>query len=439
MDTPAERQAELSSIWILAFLALLAVVTYLPTLRQPFISDDYPNILLARSYGPFSGWGAMWADPVSRVRATSWVITYWMERWFGLMPAAFYAANILLHVLNTWLVYALGAWRAIGWRVAALAAGFFAVCEGHQEAVMWYSAINELLLFFFGVLCLLAWIKFIQDPKIRWGWLTVSFLCFLCALASKESAVVIIPLLALVWLSKSGAPRRLLGVTPFLLAGLIYAWAIYQTRAYSFRFQDGSFSLHAPVWITLPHTFGRLLWPWGIISLAGIVICRAREWRRLIVFSAAWAVISLLPYSFLTYMTQAPSRQTYLASVGAAWIVAAGLLSVWDRLSTSRHRWVYALAAVIILHNCVYLWTKKRGQFLARGASTEALIHQARNTTGRIYIPCPPSTPWGGCQCFPYGPIVASAALELETTKPVSELIWSDPQPGAAEFCWRSK
>ncbi len=436
MDAPAERRADLSLFWILVLLALLAIVTYLPTLRQPFISDDYPNILLSRSYGGFSGWGAMLADPVSRVRATSWVLTYWIDRVFGLTPAAFYAASILLHVLNTWLVYALGAWRAIGWRVAALAAGFFAVSEGHQEAVMWYSAVNELLLFLFGVLCVLAWIKFIQDPKIQWGWLAGSFACFLCALASKESAVIIVPLLALAWLSKSETRWRILGVTPFLAAGMIYAWAIYETRAYSFRFRDGSFSLHAPVWITLPSTFWRLFWPWGIISLVGIVIWRAHEWRRLIAFGAAWAGISLLPYSFLTYMTTAPSRQTYLASVGAAWIVGAGLVAFWDRFSTSHRRWVYALAALIIIHNCVYLWTKKRQQFLVRGASTEALIHEARNVSGPIYIPCPPSTGWGGCQCFPYAPIVAAAALELETRKPVSDLIWSNPPSGAREFCW---
>ena len=284
---------------------------------------------------------------------------------------------------------------------------------------------------------MIAWIKFIQDPDVHWGWLAGSFAFFLCALASKESAVIIVPLLALVWLSKTETRWRILGLTPFLLAGVIYAWAIYQTRAYSFRFQDGSFSLRAPVWITLPHTFGRLLWPWGIISLVVIVVWRAREWRRLIAFGAAWAAISLIPYSFRTYMTQAPSRQTYLASVGAAWIGAAGLVAFWDRFSRSYRRWVYALAALNIIHNCVYLWTKKRQQFLVRGASTEALIHEARNVTGPIYIPCPPSTGWGGCRCFPYAPIVAAAALKLETSKPVSELTWSNSLPGAIEFCWR--
>jgi hypothetical protein len=274
MNAPSERRVSLSLSWNLTFLALLAIVPYLPTLAQPFISDDFTNILFSRRYG----WDTVMADPVSRVRATFWALTYGIDRIFGLRPAAFYAVSILLHVLNTWLVFALGTWRVVGWRISLLAAGFFAVFEGHQEAVMWYSAVNELLLFLFGALCVLAWVRFIQGAKVRWKWLGIAFVCFLCALATKESAVIIGPLLALVWFSEKEARQRILALLPFLIAGVIYAWAIYGTRSYSFRFHDGSFSLHAPVWITLPHTLGRLLWPWGILSLIAIIVWRAREW-----------------------------------------------------------------------------------------------------------------------------------------------------------------
>lgn len=436
MDTSSERQT-FPLLWTLIFLALLAIAAYLPTLTQPFISDDFTNILTSRVYGPFSGWGALIADPVSRVRVTSWVLTYRIDRIFGLRPPAFYGASILLHVLNTWLVFGLGSLHVIGRRVAPLAAGFFAVLERHQEAIMWYSAVNELLLFLFGILCVLAWIKVIQE-KMSWRWLGISFVCFLCALASKESAVIIVPLLALIWLSGKRARPQILAFIPFVTAAAIYVWLIYRTRSHSFRFQDGSFSLHAPVWITLPHTFGRLLWPWGILSLIAMLLLHAYRWRPLIAFSAAWIAISLLPYSFLTYMSEAPSRQTYLASVGAAWIVAAGLLSVWDRFSISNRSWIYAIASLIIVHNCLYLWTKKRHDFLERAASTEALIHQARSVTGPIHIPCPASTDWRGCQCFPYAPLVAASALELETTKSSSELVWGDAPPGAVAFCWRA-
>jgi hypothetical protein len=37
--------------------------------------------------------------------------------------------------------------------------------------------------------------------------------------------------------------------------------------------------------------------------------------QRLLYGAATWIAITLLPYSFLTYMPQVPSRHVYLASV----------------------------------------------------------------------------------------------------------------------------
>jgi hypothetical protein len=53
-------------------------------------------------------------DPLYRCRATSLVITYWTERLFGLNALAFNASSLLLHILNTWLVLALGRWKVVG-------------------------------------------------------------------------------------------------------------------------------------------------------------------------------------------------------------------------------------------------------------------------------------------------------------------------------------
>src|SRR5215813_11741431 len=114
---------------LLFVIAVLAVIAYSPTLAQPFISDDYPNIRLALVYGPVSGWEKMVSDPVQRPRATSFILSYALYRVFGLQPAGFYSAGILLHILNCWLLYAAGRWRVIGFKVSFWAAAFFAVYE----------------------------------------------------------------------------------------------------------------------------------------------------------------------------------------------------------------------------------------------------------------------------------------------------------------------
>src|SRR5215470_3867904 len=180
-------------------LGVLAVGAYLPTLTQPFISDDYPNIGLALTYGPTSGWGAMANDSVQRPRATTFILSYAIWRLFGPRPAAFYSANILLHVLNCWLLFAAGRWRAIGYKASFWAAAFFAVYEGHSEAIMWFSACNELLMFLFGFLSFVFWLTFLERETAkgrhgghgghgRWMWLALSFFSFLPSLLSKESS-----------------------------------------------------------------------------------------------------------------------------------------------------------------------------------------------------------------------------------------------------------
>lgn len=151
-----------SSRAALLLLALLAALAYLPTPTQPLLEDDFLNIGQAQAYGPVSGWPQMAADGVFRLRATSYWFMYGLNTVFGMYAPPYYIANILLHILNTWLVFALGCWRPLGYRLTAWAAAFFAVYEGHQEAVMWFSACNELLQFFFGVTALLCWICFLD-------------------------------------------------------------------------------------------------------------------------------------------------------------------------------------------------------------------------------------------------------------------------------------
>ncbi len=127
-------------------LAALCILAYAPALSLPLFEDDYPLISLADAAGP----GGVLVNPVFRVRATSSWVMMLLWRTFHLAPFVYHLASLLLHVANTWLVYGIGlAWPRM--RAAAFwGAAFFAVAEGHQEAIMWFSAISELLQFLFG-------------------------------------------------------------------------------------------------------------------------------------------------------------------------------------------------------------------------------------------------------------------------------------------------
>ena len=144
----------------------------------------------------------------------------------------------------------------------------------------------------------------------------------------------------------------------------------------------------------------------------------------------AWMALGLLPYSFLTYSTQIPSRQTYLASAGLAFLAGLALarLSAWK---PSGPRLAAAAAAVALLANVGYLWTRKRAQFLERAAPTEQLIALARRTTGPIWV-----------RCFPRNAYIAQTAVQLGAGRPPSILVWSEAEAirlGATEFCYRER
>jgi hypothetical protein len=314
---------------LVLLLVGLCVIAYVPGLTLPLIEDDYPNIAQALRYGPFPGSSDLWSDTTFRLRATSYWVMSFTYRLQGMHAMAYHTVSLALHIMATLLVYALTRrWPAM--RDGALwAACFFAIHEGHQEAILWFSAINVLLLFVFGIGALLCWMQAGQRP-----WLHVpGLLLFGLALLSKESAIILLPLFVLV---QGGWRWDLLiyagAASPALLS-------IAASRATSFRFSDGSFSLQAPFWLILPKNMLRVLWVWGVAAVAA--------WARLtnawtpVALATAWIATALLPYAFLTYSFDIPSRQTYLASAGLAMLVGLmfdGLSRRFDRRWSAHSR-----------------------------------------------------------------------------------------------------
>jgi hypothetical protein len=407
----------------LLFLAVLAFLAYAPSLNIQLIADDYPNLSQARSWGAPDGMTTLLGDAQFRLRSTSYWVMCALWNAAGMNPPVYHTASLFLHICNTWLVLALGrAWPPM--RTGAFfAAAFFAVHEGHQEAVMWFSAINELLMFFFGLAALACWARDCAAERPSWKLSASGVALFGLALLSKESAVVLLPLFLLI-----AAPRQWRRLWPHAVLCALAVASIVASRGNSFRFTDGSFSLSAPFWITWPQSLMRLLWIWGWPTLALIFFAAARDSKRTAAITLAWMALALLPYSFLTYSTRIPSRQTYLASAGLALlfgVAAARWRDVWPH----RRRLAAAVFALVLVHNIAYLWTKKRAQFLERAAPTDQLLALARRTDAPIFV-----------QCFPLPGIVAEEAVRLAANRSPDTLLWSaaaaQSRPGAVAFCY---
>jgi hypothetical protein len=405
----------------LLLLAGLALLAYAPTFTIPLIADDYPNLSQAVTYGAPQGIGTLLHDAQFRLRATSYWIMYGLWREAGLAPPVYHAASVLLHIANTWLVFLVAAaWPRM--RGAAFwAAAFFAVHEGHQEAVMWFSAINELLMFFFGMASLWCWRSAPDGAKPSWVKELAGVVLFALALLSKESAIFLLPLFVLA-VEPGEWRHRLPRLAPHVVLVALALVSIAESRSNSFRFADGSFSLHAPFWLTWPHSLARLLWIWGWPAVIALAVAGDARLRRSVLVAMAWMGLALVPYSFLTYSTAIPSRQVYLASAGLALLVGLAVTRYEAR------RFAAVLVAVMLLDNTVYLWTKKRSQFVERAAPTDELIRFARRTPGEIWV-----------QCFPLPGIVGEEAVWLATGRSAADLVWSAGaarERSATPFCY---
>jgi hypothetical protein len=391
-----DKTSRYTILLTLALLAALAIFAYLPTLRLPFVQDGYVEIPIARAHGA-QGWSTLWHDLGQRTRFTYMLLSYSLDRVFGFVPLPFYIASIVLHVFCTWLVYASGFLRIIGWQTSLWAACFFAVQDGHQEAVMWTAGCQELFLFLFGFGALLLWMLWLETGARKW--FALSLFSFAFALASKESVWIFPALMLLLVLpERHWWKRAALGIIPYAAAAFTYVLWIAGTRKVNGRFADRTFSLSAPWPLSALNSVWHLLVIWGLLAIVVIVICgKWKDRKQFVLLTCAWMILAVLPYSFLTYMARVPSRQTYLASAGLAWLVGAGFQVLRDRV---RPVWFVSIAVVVFGINCELLWVKKLSQFRERAEPTELLKAAAVEAAGPVHI-----------QCVPLSDVVAAYAV----------------------------
>ena len=139
----------------------------------------------------------------------------------------------------------------------------------------------------------------------------------------------------------------------------------------------------------------------------------------LVATAACWMVVSLLPYSFLTYMPVVPSRHTYLAGVGLSLIVGAGFISLRERPGCRRSV-VAGVALLVLLHNFSYLWIRKQRQYIERAEPTELLVENLRDRQGRVEV-----------YCFPYAPNTADLAVTMRLGHQVQPLVAAMGRPAS--------
>ncbi|MBF0612651.1 MAG: hypothetical protein G8345_14675 [Magnetococcales bacterium] len=104
--------------------------------------------------------------------------------------AVYHVSNVLYHMVNTLLVYQLVGLLGQSQRVAWLTAALFALHPQHVEAVAWIMERKELVAFLFGILAVLAYVRWLKAEKSPgWRWLAVA--CYLLSLLAKPQWITL--------------------------------------------------------------------------------------------------------------------------------------------------------------------------------------------------------------------------------------------------------
>lgn len=220
--------------WMFAgVIAIITILFYLPSINNGFVNWDDVEAITENPHIRFLNFKWMFTT----FHTGNWIPLTWfsfaLDYAFGkLDPRVYHFHNLLLHVINTVLVFFLSlkilklvvstkskddSSRSCLW-TAALTALLFALHPIHAESVAWITERKDLLCGMFFFASLLVYLDYISSDKGKTGkwWLCLGF--FALALLSKPMAITLpfVLLLLDIWpLHRLNWPQILWEKAPF--------------------------------------------------------------------------------------------------------------------------------------------------------------------------------------------------------------------------------
>lgn len=344
------------------WLLLLTAAAYLPCLTGAFVYDDLRFIEHNPFMdGPFDGIriftdpGTMEALPTHDIYRPVRTLFFYAERYFGCGGTLLHhLVGLLIHLLNTWLVYRLILLIVPDPRPALMGAGLFALHPVQAESVAWISSRADQLVACFVLLTL---IQVLRSRNRRY---VLTFLLTALACLSKESGVITGGFLLLAWLCFEAWRNRTVALHAVVSLGTAALYLVARAQVLSGlegqvplygqgrveNFFTGLYSLGCQTtllftpWrmsVDYPGTYFDTLplrvWIIGSVFLAVTLAVLLLLWKlryRKALFGFLFTLVALLPTSSLVFPLRSliNDRYLYLAMAGVGTLAAAGL-SPW--------------------------------------------------------------------------------------------------------------
>lgn len=358
---------------VLLLLVLWVLAIYTPSLSYNFLPDydDGPLVLANRavvSFLPLEAFTQFVFGLYHPLTTLSFAIDYliWHDNALG-----FRITNLLLHVINSFLVFRLLKSLNVNQVYSVVAALIFLAHPLHVESVVWISERKDLLYSAFFLLGLLCFTTYLRAPSLyRYIALLVFFLL---AGLSKPSAIAFVPVIiaALIVVRRSWKVVFWVGWIPFLVLGVALGVVtiIAQYEAGFIRTSDQWSSiemvvmwLYAVAYYPLSFVFPLFLSPkhfypetlgflhWALSLVGGLLIVASivgSFFRKLWAFGLLFYLLAILPSLKLipTGNDLVSDRYAYLPLLGCIY----ALIVVATMLAAKREILMYCFASACLL------------------------------------------------------------------------------------------
>lgn len=402
-----------------ALLVILPLAAYLPAYDAGFYSDDVSHIVQNERLRTARGLGEIWSD----ARGTDDLYypltftTYWIDyHLWGMNPAGYHTPNIILHALNSLLVWLV--FRRLGIPGAWFAGAIFALHPVHVESVAWVTERRNTLSACFYLLSFLVYLGYRRigangaggvdgggaagltetygrvRRAPRHGTYIAALVLFAAALLSKTATLSLPAAILLVVWWKTGRlrARDWLPLVPFFVIGIALSlwtaglertlierggpgWGEYTTadrlliagRAVWFYLGKvllpADLSFIYPQWPVGVHGWAPYLYPLGVIALAGLLLTARRRIGR--GPAAAWLffvgtllpVLGLLDF-FYMMLSFVADRFLYLPSLGIIALVTGYASSGCRRAGIPARRIALVIAIAVLAVLAASTWQR---------------------------------------------------------------------------------
>ncbi len=300
---------------------------------------------------------------------------------FGYDATGYHISNMVLHFLNTWLVFIFIYMLLNDKRIAFATSLLFGITPMGVESVAWLSERKNLLYSFFYLLALICYLRYHGEGKRKFYWLALT--AFILSLFSKAQAILFPLILLLIDYYQHGnisSKKGWLEKAPFFLLAVFFGILAQQAQNsfwqesqpdYGFLsrivFASQAFSMYIfkliiPVQLSAIYPYpvdaGQALPVYSYLFLAVpllyfvLILHFIRKKALLLAFSLLFFVVHIV---FLLKITGSPygdyfmaDRYTYLACIGIYLLLGSQLVR-WNKTGKKSRAVVFILFGIYVL------------------------------------------------------------------------------------------